>query len=404
MFITGSGGSLWSNITTAAGGSWTQETSSIARTGKCIKAVCPANLAHNIRGPTAAADFPTNVGVARFYVRFEALPTGAAVTLAFISSSGSFHFFVYDPATGFFGHQAGVSAVVLDTVTVVVGRWYRVDMKLNINGTPVLGDCKVEGRDLAQSSVASAAGTISALCFGTSKTTEPAHTFYVDDSCMSATAADYPIGPGHVKLILPGSDGTHSFTAGDFKYGDAGTNIATSATDVNTMVGDVVPWTATRSTTDNVAQVVIRTTGYVEVAPQAIAEPNIANGVQTRLAYSSPSASPADTGGCIVRTSAGFAGVLFGDLPAAQGGGAGALTDYSESTNFFTRKMVTAPGAGWTQTEVNAIRWRMGGSNDIAPVPTWQALMLEVDYPDRSDVPDISRRLTSRRGVRTVKV
>jgi hypothetical protein len=383
LFVTGSGSSLWSTVVTAAGGSWTQETSAIARTGKCIKCVAPANLAHNLRSPTTTTDFPNNFGVARFYVRFETLPTGGVVDLAFFGTSGTFHYLVFDPTSGCFGQRFGTTAPTsLDTVPVVTGRWYRIDMKVDMNNNPLLGNMQVDGRILPQISSATAAGTVSTLGIGTIVTTQPAHTYYIDDIAVSATAADYPLGAGHVTLVLPGSDGTHSFTAGDFKYGDAGTNIATTATDVNTMLDDAVPWTATRSTTDNVAQIVLRTTAYVEVAPAAFPDKEVANGVQARLAYSSTTTT-ANAGACIVRTSAGFSVALFGDLPAGQGGGGGATADYSESTNFFTRKMVTKPAAGWTPTEINAIRFRMGGSGDVTPAgPTWQALMLEVDVPE----------------------
>ena len=61
-------------------------------------------------------------------------------------------------------------------------------------------------------------------------------------------------------------------------------------------------------------------------------------------------------------------------------GGAGA--DFSEITNFFKAAIVTPPAAGWTAAEVNALRWRFGGctSVDVSPIPTCQALMLEVDW------------------------
>jgi hypothetical protein len=382
LFVTGAGASLWSTVVTAAGGSWTQETSAIARTGACIKAVAPANLAHNVRSPTVAGDFPNALAVLRFYVRFETLPTGGLVTLAFINpNGGAFHELVFTPSTGFFGHRIGSGAAAEDNVTVQTGVWYRIDMKFDVSANPWTADMEIDGRALTQRTNAVVAATILNCGFGTVATTQPAHTWYIDDVAASATAADYPLGAGHVTLLVPGSDGTHSFTANDFSTGDAGTQRAPSYTDFHLMVDDAMPWATARSTTDDIAQRVIRTTGYVEIAPGATPDTETANGVQARLAYSS-TATTADTGACIVRNSAGASVVLWGDLPAGQGGGGGALADYSESSNFFKRKIVTAPGAGWTPTEVNAIRWRLGGSGDITPVPTWQALLLEVDCPD----------------------
>jgi hypothetical protein len=382
LFVTGSGGTLWSTVTTAAGGSWTQETSAIARTGKCIKAVAPASLAHNIRSPTVAGDFPNALAVLRFYVRFETLPITSLVTCAFINpNGGSFHELVFDPTNGFFGHRIGSAAASYDNVTVATGTWYCIDMKYNVSANPWTADCQIDGRALTQKTNAVAAGTMLNCGFGTALTTQPAHTFYIDDVAASGTSADYPLGAGHVTLLVPGSDGTHSFTANDFSTGDAGTQRAPSYTDFYLMVDDAMPWATARSTTDDIAQRVIRTTGYVEIAPGTTPDTGTANGVQARLAYSSTTTT-ADTGACIVRNSAGTSVVLWGDLPAGQGGGGGALADYSESSNFFKRVIVTAPGAGWTPTEINAIRWRLGGSSDISPIPTWQALLLEVDVPD----------------------
>ena len=56
---------------------------------------------------------------------------------------------------------------------------------------------------------------------------------------------------------------------------------------------------------------------------------------------------------------------------------------FNVTANNFKGGIVTAPAATWTAAEVNAVRFRFGGctSADISPVPTVQALMLEVDWP-----------------------
>jgi hypothetical protein len=56
---------------------------------------------------------------------------------------------------------------------------------------------------------------------------------------------------------------------------------------------------------------------------------------------------------------------------------------YNIVANQFKAAMVTVPAAGWTTSEVNAVLFRFGGctSADISPVPTAQAMMLEVDWP-----------------------
>ena len=110
------------------------------------------------------------------------------------------------------------------------------------------------------------------------------------------------------------------------------------------------------------------------------ARSGLANAVRALLSYSS-SDTTANTAGCIARNSAGTPTVIWGDLPVVAGGGGGALAAYSMTTNNFNGAIVTAPAAGWIAAEVNAVRWRFGGSDNIASIPTIQELMLEVDWP-----------------------
>jgi hypothetical protein len=43
--------------------------------------------------------------------------------------------------------------------------------------------------------------------------------------------------------------------------------------------------------------------------------------------------------------------------------------------------LLTPSAAGWTPTEVNALKARVGYSTDVAPLPDWDAVMVEADYP-----------------------
>jgi hypothetical protein len=140
------------------------------------------------------------------------------------------------------------------------------------------------------------------------------------------------------------------------------------------MVDDAVPWTTTRSTTDNITQRVIRSTGYVEIKPATTAlSGETANDVRALAAYSS-TASTANLAGMNIRNSLPTQDDIWGII-------GGTLQDHSETTNFFKAKIATKPAGLWTKTEIEALRWRVGGASDITPVPTWQFLMLEVDYP-----------------------
>lgn len=220
------------------------------------------------------------------------------------------------------------------------GAWHVLETQLDwTSATPTL-DWKVDQVSQTQLVGASASAAIDRIELGYSAQNSNG-TVLVDDVIFGkfTTTSDwYRDGKG--VALLPGSDGTHSFTDNDFSTGDAGTQRASSYTDFYTMVDDTGAWSATRSTTDNIAQRVIRTTGYVEIRPATASSTELpANAIRALMAYSS-SATQADKMATIVRNSAGTANVIWGDLPTAQGGNNGALADYSESSNFFKAAMV----------------------------------------------------------------
>ena len=260
------------------------------------------------------------------------------------------------------------------------GAWHVLEMQFD-SGVAGTLDWRVDGVPQTQATGSTTSSNIASWRCGSLRTTT-AGTIVVDDwinGFWTSTSDWY--GDGKGVSLLPGSDGTHSFTANDFSTGETGTQRASSYTDFYTMVDDAPPWSVTRSTTDNIAQRVVRTTGYVEIKPAtASSSEPAANAVRALMSYSS-AATQANTMGAIVRNSAGTANVLWGDLPTAQGGNNGALADYSENSNFFKSITVTKPAGTWTNTEIDAIRWRIGGADDISPVPTVQNLMLEIDYP-----------------------
>ena len=316
--------------------------------------------------------------VMRFYFKITVAPSLNRVIFFCTVSGGGRPELRYRVSDGHleFGFVGGTYR---DLGAISTGTWYRIDLDINLNvgGTARSFDCRLDGAAGTQATLTVASGTFTRWEVGAGDSVASAITVQFDDLVVSVTGADYPIGPGKVIGLRPGSDGTHSFTDNDFSTGDAGTLRAASYTDFYLMVDDN-PMTTARSTTDNIGQRVARTAGYVEIAPGTTPESGTANGVMAYLAYSS-STTTANDGKCEVRNSAGTATEIWGIFPST-------VRDYSENSNFFKRAMVTKPGADWTASEVNAIRWRCGGASDISPVPTWQALMLEVDYPVVSTV------------------
>lgn len=323
--------------------------------------------------------------VVRAYIKIVSLPAsgtrgqihstllaGVAIGNIEIDSAGAMQAAFRDP-TNLQGSAGTGPTVSAD------GQYHLLEIHYSMTGSPNTISWRWDGVAQNAASFTNAARTSTNSNWGQVDTTAT-YRFRVDDWIQGDNASDYPFGPGYITWLLPGSDGTHSFTNNDFSTGDAGTLRANTYTDFWLMVDEAAPWTATRSTTDNIAQRVIRTTGYVEIRTGTTPETGNATAVRALIGYSA-STTGADTAGCIIRNSAGTATVIWGDLPVAQGGNGGALTDWSESTNFFKGAIVTSPGT-WTPTEVNALRWRFGGADDVIGIPTLQMVALEIDYPE----------------------
>lgn len=337
-----------------------------------LRITATANVAHRLQ-----ISFPVGVSklVGRIAVKASSRPSSGTAKLVHISGIMTFTI----DSTGVIGGQYAAGTVqngpTLDTTSFHVIEW-------QYEGAAGTLDWKVDGVQQTRAT-GTAAGSPSLINLGTDSTVQPAFTADYDDLILGTwvTAGTDWFGDGKTLGYTVTSDGTHSFTANDFSTGDAGTVRASSYTLFFDMVDDATPWTTVRSTTDNIAQRVIRTTGYVELIVGGATEATSANTVQALMAYSA-SGTAADTAGTIIRNSGGTAKVVFGDLPVAQGGLGGALADYSESTNFFkTSFALTAPAAGWTATEVNSLRFRFGGSDDQNPIPTLQLVMVEADWP-----------------------
>lgn len=179
---------------------------------------------------------------------------------------------------------------------------------------------------------------------------------------------------------VPGSDGAHSFTANDFSTGDAGTLRAPSYASFFDEVNNL-PTSNTRSTTVNVTQRVARTTAYVELAPGATAsgKPD-ATAARALVGFSSVGGAGSNLAGAIIRNGSGGNAAIWGDLPVAQGGAAGALQNYDVQTVNWKGVIVPNPGT-WSKTNLDAVRWRIGGSSDVAPLPSWDFAIMEVAYP-----------------------
>jgi hypothetical protein len=134
---------------------------------------------------------------------------------------------------------ASVGSVTGSTgFAVVTGRWYRVDLKLNVIADPWLCDVMIDGNALGQASSSTTASTISLVRLGFS-TSDTFDIFY-DDIVISKTTADYPIGAGYIHHFVPTSDGTHNIAGtGDFQRGNTGVDILNATTTAYQLIDDI---------------------------------------------------------------------------------------------------------------------------------------------------------------------
>ena len=366
------GGGLMGTVTVPA--SWSASTSSPRNGSYCAHFVAPATTITNIAFTVPGN--PTKV-VLRFGLKLSARPTTSTSELLCLrSSAASDHFQITANSGGrlgisFSGAGSGAGGPTIDTTS-----WHLVEIQIDILGKTV--DWKVDGVAYPRVNGAGTPVDIATLLLGSRAALGSPLTADYDDLIFGTwtdPATDW-YGDGKVLAQLPGFDGFHQ-TPTAFSVGDAGA----AYTGSQSIWGNVddppgtLGWTATRNTIDNMAMRVANTTAYLEIDPAVTTEAGQANAVRALLSYSSP-ATQANLAACDVRNSAGAITELWGLT-----GGVG--KDYSETANQFKGAIVTRPAAGWTAAEVNAIRFRFGGctSVDISPVPTVQAMMLEVDWP-----------------------
>jgi hypothetical protein len=325
--------------------------------------------------PTAATEAisknisgtPTIV-VGRFYFYFGTLPS-ATIDRIFSVDTTAYYIhcaFGYDQSVNKLYANIGSSGDTYWATTLAVDTWYRVDFRANCSGTTWTMDWQVNGVAQTQVSIfVGAADTFATTNVGVQDT--GTCVLYFDDIVMSATTGDYPIGAGQVDALLPTSDGTHNNSANVME--DASGNDIDGATYFAYQQVDEVPMS---ETTTRIQQSTAGTTKYVEIqfADQASAY-TAYHGVIGILAYMSASTAT-NQGGCVVRDNTGTETPIWGNSAAR--------ADYSESSMYYKSAIVTVPAGGWTQAEINALRARMGYSNDVSPVPYWCNLLLEVAH------------------------
>lgn len=309
--------------------------------------------------------------VVRAYIRFDTLPNSTITLIPFGVFLGNYCGLAWDNATGQIRGWATGPIFSAGGVAPTVGRWYLVDMKIDAHANPWTIDVSIDGVALGQVTKATAASTFNSIIFG--NTTAAIADYFLDDIVVTQTLADFPLGPGHVEPKSPNADGTHSFTAGDFRYGDAGANVATSATDVNTYL-DEVPVGSGTLASDSIEQIVARTTAYIEVKFPTTTT-RIPRGLEVLTAHhESGTGNHGQTHK--LRDNNGATEDVFYVIANAAG---------STSQRFARKCYATIPGGGaWTNTAFNNLVYRFGFSGDVNPIPKSDGVLLEVEFSDES--------------------
>jgi hypothetical protein len=339
------GGGLFTTMT----GAGATADATTARSGNYSLRIVDAALVANNVGWSVAG----NVLVARFGIRFPALPLGNVAELAVVdTAAGNDLRLGYDQAAQRLTLRFGAGAAVSSTVEVSAGAWQRVELRATVNANPRTADWRIDGLAQTALSSAGAGSTVTSVLLGS---TVPAdvYTANYDDVVLSTTSADYPIGDGSVFALGPNANGTHSNPV-DFQHED-GTALGPGTYQRL----DEVPMT---STLDAIHQKTTDTTGYVEIDVANTAQTCLI-GVDGIMAYSASGAG-ARNGKASVFDGATERVIYNGDMTVA------ALS---------YRSTIVTPAAGsWTTAAVNGLKFRFGYSSDANPDPIWDALLLEV--------------------------
>jgi len=244
--------------------------------------------------------------------------------------------------------------------SISIETWYRLDFRAYCGTTTGTLDWAIDGAAQSQASDTTTASTWSNVYLGDPFGSISSY-YYYDDVIMSTTTGDYPFGAGQVTGISPTGDGTHNNTNSYLKE-DGGNTIDGSSYYAYSVL-DALPMT---DTAEYVYQTDVDTDDYVEVTFADPSSVGTVNGVMGVLSYTSATTT-ANDGACkTIDSESTLTTIYDGDM--------------SESSLFYKSAIITEPGGGWSSSEVNALKARVGYSSDATPDPYWQGLILEVDY------------------------
>jgi hypothetical protein len=193
-------------------------------------------------------------------------------------------------------------------------------------------------------------------------------TFWLQDLVLSATAADYPVGPHRCIQLDPNADGTHSLGGAITNAGGGTTTLFES---VNEWPPDSTTYLVQGVSGANYAEI-----GFAD-PPEAVIWD-----VQAVLAGNSDD---------VLGDNADLRVLDSGSTLLSSTG----LLDYSSLSVGLHRFLVARPAGGWDGTKLaGRAKARWGFSTDVLPPPHLTALMMEYAAPEGSSFPLIDHTLT----------
>lgn len=309
--------------------------------------------------------------VGRVYLRFNgSLPTTASNPLNLISGQGADTTWAeigFVPSTGKLA-AFQYTETPTDGPVVTYDVWYRIDFRFTWNSTTHTIDWKVDGVDQPQFSIGSQTSTtFSSFRIGNTGGVNSTGTWNFCDLVLSVTSADYAIGAGGTQTLVPAADGTHSLPAANEIEAQDGTDIGTGTTAYD-KINSMPP-----SATTYIRQATSGPTAYAEVLFGDISDTHTGIiGAMAFLAYTSETTTN-NRGGCIVSKDSFSTQTTLHGAPSA-------TVDYSDgSTSNLYYKSAIVSGVT-DDTTVNALKARVGYSDDATPDPYWIDVYVEVAY------------------------
>ena len=345
------GGGLFSAI--AGGGGMPSVDSGVFRSGAYSLRIAKGSNA----GSWAEQVLPGSSAtvVSRFAIRLAALPSANVTQLATIrAAAGSSLHLGYATVSQSLQLRFGSGTPVTATSSVVAGNWYVVEVNLNLGTNPRTADWRIDGLTQGQVTAAEAPSTAAALRFGSAVNAE-SFTAHYDDIITTANAADYPIGTGRVRRLVPNGMGTHSGPE-NFQDNQGGVITASTYARLDEVPINTIP-------EDFVKQVIPSAASYLELTFQDPGETCI-TGVSAVLSYDAEGTTGND----------GRAAIFSGTTETVVYSGA-----MNTTAPTYKSAVVAAATPPWTQAALNAIVGRVGYSSDASPNPYWHALLIEYD-------------------------